>query len=173
MGTSARGWGAGAGSFYLANGVCGDVMSGKGDAAQCLACLYLTEDAAVQIQHQCRRQVEVERRRHSLEGRAVGKFGLAHVRRVVPHTSQCQVMPRQHRDQPRCSCRPRGTDHDPGPPPRSSPQVPQWRRDGPVTIQRENDQVEDGGGGGRVVRRQPELTNHQTQAPLTCRGHQV
>ncbi len=43
---------------------------------------------------------------------------------------------------------------------------PEWGRDGPVPVQGEDEQVEDGGGGGRVVHRQPELADDQTKVPI-------
>ena len=44
--------------------------------------------------------------------------------------------------------------------------LPQWGGDGPVPVQRQDEQVEDGGSGGGVVGRQEELAHRHAKFPV-------
>ena len=46
------------------------------------------------------------------------------------------------------------------------PQVLQRGGDGPVSVERQDEQVEDGGRRGSVVHRQPELAHHVAEPPV-------
>ena len=47
-------------------------------------------------------------------------------------------------------------------------EVLEGRSDGPVPVEGEDEKVENGGAGSRVVNRQPELTGHVAELPIAC-----
>ena len=78
-------------------------------------------------------------------------------------------MPGQDRNQPHGGAGPRKRYHNQGPLLRPLPQIPQRRCDGPVAVQAEDGQVEDGGRGCDVVGAEPELTDEVAEPPIPCK----
>ena len=75
-------------------------------------------------------------------------------------------MPAKHRHHPHGRPRPRQRDHHQRALLRPPPQVAQGRRDGPVAVQGEDEQVEDGRRGRRVVHGEPQLAQGEAKVPV-------
>ena len=106
---------------------------------------YLDVDA----DHGGHRHVEVEERGGELEGEVVVE-GAAAVGCVGGRPGGDGQEPEEGEG-------PGEADHGEGAAPRPLAQVPERRADRPEAVEREREQVEDGGRAGRVVGEQPEL----------------
>ena len=86
--------------------------------------------------------------------------------RLLPAPCKEDVVPAEDGDDPHGGAGPGEGDHDEGALLGAAAEVAERRRDGPVAVEREDEQVEDGGRRGRVVHRQPELAHHVAESPV-------
>ena len=86
--------------------------------------------------------------------------------RLLPAPREEDVVPSEDGDDPHGCAGPGEGDHDEGALLGAAAEVAERRRDGPVAVEREDEQVEDGGRRGRVVHRQPELAHHVAEPPV-------
>jgi hypothetical protein len=131
--------------------------------------LDLEKDATVEVHHEHGGEVKVKNGRGDLEGDVGRELGLADVRRVASHAAVLDVVPADNGHDPEARDEPHQSDHDEGALLGALPQVAQWRRDGPVAVHTQDEQVEDGRRAGRVVGRKPKLTHRQPQHPVPCK----
>ena len=88
--------------------------------------------------------------------------------RLLPPPREENVVPAEYGDDPHGCAGPGQGDHDERALLGAAAEVAQRRRDGPVAVKREDEQVEDGGRRGGVVHRQPELAHHVAEPPVAC-----
>ncbi len=81
-------------------------------------------------------------------------------------------MPAEYREDPRGRHEPDYPDHEAGAFLGPLPQVLERRRYRPVPVQAEDEEVEDGRGGGRVVHGEPQLADVQAEPPVACSKEQ-
>ena len=86
--------------------------------------------------------------------------------RLLPPSREENVVPAEDGYDPHGGAGPGQGDHDEGALLGAAPEVAQRRRDGPVAVQREDEQVEDGRRRGGVVHGQPELAHHVAEPPV-------
>ena len=125
----------------------------------------LHEDLRVDAVHDGERQVVVERGGDDLQQRARRVLRVAHVGGHGAHAAVHQVMPAEDRHDPQRRHEPRHRDHDERAPPRPPVDVLQRRRHRPVTVDTEDEQVEDRRRAGDVVDGEPELTEAEPEQP--------
>ena len=111
----------------------------------------LDVDLGVEGVHDGERQEEVEDGGDELESGVGGVLGVADVWRNRPHTAINEMMPRGDGNEPQTGNEPRISDQNQGATLCALAQVFERRRDAPVSIQTQDEQVENGGGAGDVV----------------------
>lgn len=89
---------------------------------------------------------------------------------LLPLSAVQDVMPSQDGNHPHGGSCPGQRDHDQGALLGPASEVAQRRSDGPVAVEREDEEVEDGGRRGRVVHGQPELADDVAETPVSCGG---
>ena len=112
---------------------------------------YLYVDLGVESVHDCERQEEVEDGGDELESGVSGVLGVADVWRNRPHTAINEMMPRGDGNEPQTGNEPRISDHNKGATLSALAQVFERRRNAPVSIQTQDEQVENGRCAGDVV----------------------
>lgn len=128
--------------------------------------LDLKKDASVEVHHQHGGKVKVKNSCGDFEDDIAGELGLADVGRVASQAAVLDVVPADDGHDPKTRDEPHQPDHDQGALLGALSQVAQRRRDGPVAVHAQDEQVEDGRRAGRIVGRQPKLTHGQTQHPV-------
>ena len=126
-----------------------------------IAFAYDQVDLRVDEYHGYEGQVKVDNGRGRLEQDVLVVLGLALVGGHEAHALVEEVVPADDGHQPQQRHAPRQADHEQSAPLRPLAQILERRRDRPVAVERQCEQVEYGGRARRIVGRQPDLTHRQ------------